>query len=228
MLISKERCPRCSSRGADKNGDNLAVYADGHKWCYACGYIQRGSAIEKLKKQKQVGEAHAYWFIPSSYMDDVATKWLKKYHLTNEEIERWWFWDESGWLVFNGGAYQCARNMVGNSPKYLIRGTLKTNWITLGNTSGSSVVLVEDAVSALKVSRVTSCVPIHNAVISIELLSSLTGKFKKCIIWLDGDKRREVLKEAEKAKPFFDEVEIVWTEKDPKCYTTTEIKGLLQ
>lgn len=38
--ISKEPCPKCRSRGQDKSGDNLAVYDDGSKHCFACGYTK--------------------------------------------------------------------------------------------------------------------------------------------------------------------------------------------
>ena len=33
-----EQCPECAAVGGDTRQDNLAVYDDGHKHCYACGY----------------------------------------------------------------------------------------------------------------------------------------------------------------------------------------------
>jgi len=39
-LIEREACPACQSRGKDTSADNLAVYDDGHKYCFACGYTE--------------------------------------------------------------------------------------------------------------------------------------------------------------------------------------------
>lgn len=38
-LIRREQCPECRKEGHDKQGDNLAVYDDGHSWCYRCGHF---------------------------------------------------------------------------------------------------------------------------------------------------------------------------------------------
>lgn len=36
--IGKERCPRCAANGNDTSGDNLVVFDDEGKRCFACGY----------------------------------------------------------------------------------------------------------------------------------------------------------------------------------------------
>ena len=36
VLVKKEQCPTCASKGQDKNRDNLAVYSDGQTHCYKC------------------------------------------------------------------------------------------------------------------------------------------------------------------------------------------------
>ena len=38
VVANRKRCPKCAAAGADKSGDNLAVYEDGHTHCFACGY----------------------------------------------------------------------------------------------------------------------------------------------------------------------------------------------
>ena len=43
-LIERARCPRCALHGNDTSGDNLAIYSDGHGWCYACHYYQKGES----------------------------------------------------------------------------------------------------------------------------------------------------------------------------------------
>lgn len=39
-VINKERCPACAKHGRDNSQDNLAVYDDGHKYCFACEYYE--------------------------------------------------------------------------------------------------------------------------------------------------------------------------------------------
>jgi len=41
-VISRSRCPKCASNGNDTAGDNLAIYEDGGKYCFACKYTQKG------------------------------------------------------------------------------------------------------------------------------------------------------------------------------------------
>ena len=45
-LISRERCPSCASAGRDTSHDNLAVYDDGHKYCFSCNYYQGADKLE--------------------------------------------------------------------------------------------------------------------------------------------------------------------------------------
>lgn len=37
-VVSREACPICQLNGGDTSGDNLTVYEDGHKYCFACGH----------------------------------------------------------------------------------------------------------------------------------------------------------------------------------------------
>ena len=48
-FLYNERCPRCSENGADKSGNNLAVYSDTHKYCFACGYHDRGGHCREIQ-----------------------------------------------------------------------------------------------------------------------------------------------------------------------------------
>jgi len=37
-LIEKKPCPQCRGEGRDNHGDNLAVYDDGHSFCFRCNH----------------------------------------------------------------------------------------------------------------------------------------------------------------------------------------------
>ena len=47
--VSKEPCPVCQSNGRDTTGDNLVVFSDGHKHCFACNnHISKSGGFEDL------------------------------------------------------------------------------------------------------------------------------------------------------------------------------------
>jgi twinkle protein len=49
-VVSRARCPKCASNGKDTSGDNLAVYEDGGKYCFACQYSERGGKVVETNK----------------------------------------------------------------------------------------------------------------------------------------------------------------------------------
>ena len=48
-VVAKEQCPRCARNGNDTSADNLAVYDDGGKYCFACDYTEL-SEEEKARR----------------------------------------------------------------------------------------------------------------------------------------------------------------------------------
>ena len=229
-LVKSTRCPRCASRGGDRSGNNLAIYSDGHEWCYACGYYKPANIVDRYL-DKKTPVMRTDWFTPSNTFNEKGMKWLKQYGLTNLEVQENFFWDDAGYCVFNGVKFQNGRSFTGLGPKYKTKGSIKGNEVVFANTDNvvllSSIVIVEDAISAIKVSRVCSAVAIHNAIIPLELLLRLSRAYKNLFIWLDKDKSKEMLGEANKASPYFDNVRVVFSELDPKCYNEVDIKEKL-
>ncbi len=126
-FLYNERCPKCSANGADKSGNNLAVYSDTHKYCFACGYIDKGDIVERFKTKlnTKVEVKPFTQFNNSGTMDSKGMTYLKKFGLTNDEINKNYFWDSDGYLVFDGGSYQNARNFTGVGAKYMTRGVIR-------------------------------------------------------------------------------------------------------
>jgi hypothetical protein len=230
-FIKHERCPKCSRMGNDRSGNNLAVYSDGHKHCFACGYYVRGDIVETYKQNqvKELVKDARPMFYRSNVFDTRGLVYLKKYGLTDKEIYDNYFWDNNGYLVFNGNEYQNARNFTGIGVKYISRGIIRGNEkIFLRNAQNECIVVAEDAISAIKIARQYNSVPIHNSIIPLELILRLSKRFKNLFIWLDRDKAKESFKEAKKAELYFDKVNIIWSEKDPKEYSDSEIKNYIE
>ena len=53
-MTGKTRCPKCAASGADERGDNLVIYDDGHKYCFACSHYESGKTGRLEKPQHMV------------------------------------------------------------------------------------------------------------------------------------------------------------------------------
>lgn len=176
QLIRKEQCPKCAKRGNDTRGDNLAVYTDQHKWCYACGYyVPSPDSIETIKRRIEVTvsppPAPNCPYLPSDISPNLSTAaimWLSSYGMTPTVLEAyrvftpqmskfWWSPNREQLIypIFDDGQliFWTARNFNKKSPaKYLHYGSLQNHFHILG-VGSAPLVVVEDIVSAIKVAN---------------------------------------------------------------------------
>jgi len=47
-VVNRDRCPQCAVKGLDTSSDNLAVYDDGHSYCFSCGFYVKGDNTTKM------------------------------------------------------------------------------------------------------------------------------------------------------------------------------------
>tara|TARA_R100000458_G_scaffold58828_1_gene67760 strand:+ start:22 stop:1743 length:1722 start_codon:yes stop_codon:yes gene_type:complete len=64
-VIDRDRCPACATKGEDTKGDNLAVYDDGHKYCYSCKYYESGGTAKEMP-ETTTNESNGLKFISGS------------------------------------------------------------------------------------------------------------------------------------------------------------------
>ena len=233
-----EPCPRCQSNGHDRSGDNLAVYSDGHKHCFRCGYTILSSGIKALKRTDD--SARISITLPADVDEHLPIKarnFLKNYSLTQHDIthntllwsEHWQrlifpYFSDTGLLAWQG-------RYLGNQDKakWFSQGKLHEFIHIVGNKNSRVCVLTEDIVSAIKVShntKVCTC-PIFGSHISMQRLLQLKHMFDKIIIWLDDDMKLKVVKFAQQAQSIGLPVATVFTPQDPKEYSDTEIQEIL-
>lgn len=43
-VVNRKRCPKCAASGRDTSGNNLAMYDDGHGYCFSCSFYIKGNA----------------------------------------------------------------------------------------------------------------------------------------------------------------------------------------
>ena len=111
-------------------------------------------------------------------------------------------------------------------PKTIIMG--KTSNVLNIMGKGSKLVLTEDVVSAIKVSKITAAMPLYGCNLqrrTVDMLQKLP--YNKIVLWLDPDKRKESMLQARKYKPLLP-IETVFSDGDPKEIPLQQIKTMLQ
>lgn len=220
--------------------------------CFNCGRSglqynkDKGRTLDETKElirqQRNIVDSHtddAGIHLPSSYTTEIPTEakcWLAKYGLTEKDLRCGYaykrlilpLYNKEGELIFWQG-----RNLgkvTKDNPKYVNVRSKKTDYAIFKGTSNAKVVvLVEDILSAIKVSN-TQCVdsvPILGSYIPTSILPFIKD-YDTIFIWLDYDKRFTSIKAASTLHELSCKVcRTIITEKDPKEYTIEEIKEIL-
>lgn len=237
-LIEKKQCPRCKQLGKDQSKDNLAVYSDGHSWCYSCGYYQKGNKIKHLqalpKKEIEVALPYDCDF---NY-PQKALNWIEQYELTINDLlanrVMWSDWskrlifpvfDETGLLAYQGRYF----GEETKAPKWWGQGDLKNvhNYLLTPNPN-TCIILCEDIVSAIKIQKVGhNSMPLYGSHIDVKRLSRLSTQFSTVGIWLDPDKRKESLKFTVLGGTLGLKCYTIFSSKDPKEHKFEELNEIL-
>lgn len=233
--VSHEQCPRCASRGADKHGDNLGVYADGSGYCFSCGYYRPSTyRLKVLTKEKPSDTEKTV--LPSDFQREVPTeywKWLLQYGLSYE----YWrkitgFTEKEKRLVFQIGdptRFSIGRSLDLAKGKWKIYGDKSSYVEVIGEQISGEVVLVEDIISAHKVGQIATAIPLFGTAISDHVMRKVITLDKPVTLWLDADQYVHLSKKLGRLQTFTgNPVRYIRTDKDPKSYSTTEIKEILK
>lgn len=240
-LVSQERCPNCANVGNDISADNLAIYSDGHCFCFSCLYYKPGDKLSSFRnKATLIKDDHSTIYLPEDC--DVnypsrALEWISQYELNvNDLLNNHVLWSEyKQRLIFpiydNTGLLAYQGRYFGNEtkPKWDTRGDLKNIFHILGK--GNSLVLTEDIVSAIKVSKITRAMPLFGCSVGttrFKRIKTMLGAHEKVFVWLDPDKRKEAVLEARRGILCGINVSPIFSDKDPKEMKYEQIKQILQ
>ena len=242
VFVHHEPCPKCGSR------DNLGVWSDGHKYCFGCGHVvladgsfqqlvrKNLGAKEESKKTSVVIPVDSTVLLPAE-----IENWLKQYEIDSNDCKKYdlrYSFSERGLVIpFYNDKRECIFYQIRHfyrqgeaGPKYTTKGSKKEAFTIFGEANGDFVVLVEDAISAIKVSKVVeSAYCLFGTHLSSRELVELSRRFGSLYIWLDpdGPGKSAAMKIFEHAEPVFDSVHIIESYAgDPKAHTETEILDL--
>lgn len=224
-FLHNTACPKCRSNGSDVAGDNLGVYSDNHKICWKCGYYEPGDKVQEFSnQQKQIVNSKGLVYPDIVPFSKECLDYLKSFNLTHEEIYSNLNGHEDGYSFFDNKFFTVRR--LHKEPKALSHGDIVGNEpVFRATASSNTIVLVEDILSAIKVSRVIdSCALLKNQIHDI-LIYRLANIYDNCYLWLDPDMYEHMTKKLlPRIKPYFKECKVIMSEKDPKIHSTKEIK----
>lgn len=236
--LRNEACPACRRLGRDRKGDNLGVYDDGHKVCWSCGYYEHGDGKARLSKLAPTTVQTVQVVLPhdsDTYIPTEARLWLSRYGLTEGEIvsNRLLWSDYRKQLIFpyfdvynNLVAWQ-GRSFGESKSKWFSQGDLLKLYHILPTLSlYKPIVLVEDIVSAIKVSRFAQAMPIFGST-AINRLKTLYRLTNTLVWWLDPNMKTKAALEAAKARSLGFRATQIWSNNDPKEETMEDIKKYL-
>lgn len=218
-------CPSCGSR------DNLATWQeDGHSHCFGCGHYIPGHTLLVERLSPQIKEMRSKRSLPNDLVPVMSTSnkgaaWLLRYlppdSVLNDETLPWFWSEKNQWLVsyFPDIDEWSARNFANNdSPKYIESPNLKKSLIY--KPYGSSyewlpscysheihqwVVVVEDLVSAYKVSQVTNAIPLFGCTLSKTIRDKIRAADDiphNLIFWYDPNKKDNAFADALAYMPY--------------------------
>lgn len=220
MKLHHTACPECRRNGQDRSGDNLAVYPDGGKFCFSCGYFE-ASGGKYIPKQESVLPQYEVGHMPS-----LMRNYLRQF-LSDREIDDNFIYDtlrQRAVLKDLLPQFYWGRDPGIDFKKVHSQGEVPFHVFGHGKT----LVVVEDPISALAVSRVTASVALFGSYLKPAWYKNLTlVNPDRLVFWLDNDKKQESFRLANCFKHIFNTKYIIST-LDPKYYRKEEIKLMLE
>lgn len=223
-------CERCGSR------DNAGLYSDGSVYCFGCNSYTSGTVSQRLKTDSQKTTDHSILALPSDFTTSLpleCTRWLNKYGVSQSEKDTMkvgWserlgllifpFYKDGEFIGYNG------RRFKGKGSKYVVKGFKRGFSRVYGE--GDVLVFTEDLLSAIRVSRICSAVPLYGTSLDKNFVIQLPKKYTKYVMWLDKDKRIEATFQAKMMRQYGYPFSAVFTDKDPKDYSVNEIKEVIE
>lgn len=104
-------------------------------------------------------------------------------------------------------------------PKYFIQGNkllMSLSQLQEGEQRHNMLCFTEDQVSAIKVNRHCTCIPLFGTSVASELLKTVSKDFKSFRLWLDPDKRKEAVKQCLNLRTRGYDISPIFSDVDPK------------
>lgn len=236
--ISHEPCPKCRSK------DNRGVYDDGSEWCFGCGYYVPPQGIMRVQRALRKAETIEAWGdlrLPKDVtyrLEDKHLTWLRKYALTTTEIIQFRFMssptkglilpifnqsDEVLFYVNRPFKEGIAKSFDNGRKPFLVLPPRREH------RHPETCIIVEDFISAVKVSRYYNCLPLFGSHLGVHTIERLRKRgFKRFCFWLDPDKTKEAVRQALRWNTSTYKCVVIRSDADPKETSDTDIIKLVE
>lgn len=242
----------CDECGNSNNSVTINHHFDKFTYyCYACGHTEIRSkgklTLAELTRLKELNEQASTFrdteiVLPSDFTTDiplVGRLWLYSGGISPSTWKRYGIgysnslkrvvmpvYNSDGRLIW----YQCRAVEKGQSPKYIQPSADKSKVVFKGKNDDKSyrtVVVVEDIMSAIRVSKFINCTSILGTKLSTWHINFLS-KYSRVITWLDSDRAGQTgAYQVRKSLSLVTEVGNIVTELDPKKLTDEQIRNEL-
>jgi hypothetical protein len=158
--------------------------------------------------------------------------YLQRKDETVEQLVIFPFYGNADELIFWTG-----RNLAytGTGTKWVIKGKpanlihgIYPDMYKAGVGKFETCCVCEDVISAIKLGRIVPTFALFGKNINERLLKYLSVNFSVLLIYLDFDAVSDALALMQKMKPYFDQVRVIVSTSDPKCYGTEELRDILK
>lgn len=225
LFVKHHPCPSCGSR------DNLGEYSDGSYFCFGCHYYSpptrpghtrtggsstKGASLPTNDGGYDLSPLCLQLLQVRGISPEVAIRNGIFYHKPRDQLCIP-FKDAEGTTCFVQ-----ARNLHPKSKtKYYNYGDKSEHWQFYGMSD--TVVLTEDAFSAIRVGEVFCGYPILGTSIQKERLVRLSERFERVFVWLDSDKWDASRRISEQLQLLGVDSRSLFTKEDPNRLTKDEI-----
>ena len=233
--MSREPCVCGASR-------SLQTFDDG-QYCHACHKQFNSKKLIVKKQEKKILEMPKDTNVDGNIRYGTAKLpkevdiWLQQFYFTawQLEVQKEVFWSEEYQRIcfpFNNNKSCWMRTLDKTSKnKWVFVGEKSLYWLNSNiDYSGQAefLIVTEDVISCIRCNEFSDSVALGGTNVNNKLLLPILLNYDKIIVWLDGDKAGKTASQV-----FYDrykhlkDIQIIHTLKDPKCYSPSEIKEIL-
>ena len=217
-------CEACGSK------DNRAEYTNGF-WCFGCSKYETKKDTKSLRERINPISVNINSQVLNIVHEIPVTplKWLLSYGITQKEIKKYgisWAPQEKILVLCMKKDYWQGRNFGYGNQKYKSNG----NKPSLIYGRGKTLVLVEDILSAIKISRTENyaALPLLGSSLSKDTESKIIKRYKTIYVWLDRDKAKNSILIKNRLRSFDIISKTILTTLDPKVYSKQNIINILE
>lgn len=249
-LSNRKECPNC---GDDHKSRPFCIYDNGEH-CFSCGYTKTRDRLPKYVDKKELSTDVVNF--PSNATRDPAKfsiealMWLAEYNISSTEIYEHGilFCGDDNSLVFvnkdkDGMIVGWQKRQM--KSRYITGTGTKTPTLLSSVNNTNTLVIVEDYISALRVSYTHDSLCLWGTKLNYAKMIECFDNYDTLVLWLDNDADKDINSGQEAAKVILDAAKYcvmrwdskrlynpkkmynVVSDKDPKYYLDLEIKHII-